>query len=135
MATAKQCTQCEAQFQDMGVIECEYCLGSSFVHVEVEGASFTSAPQFGVPIKLDTAISGRTSSEHLEVIEKLVSELASTKKYAKAIKQGSFATFSLIGTNDWEDYASLSISALNAISLANISRNLEEVITLLKAKA
>jgi hypothetical protein len=135
MATAKQCTQCDAQFRDMGVVECEYCLGGSFVHVEIQGESFAEAPQFGAQGKLDTAIAGRSSSEHLEVIEKLVSELASTKKYAKAIRQGSFATFSLIGTNDWEDYASLSISALNAISLANISRNLEEVVALLKAKA
>lgn len=135
MTTAKQCTQCDAQFQDMGVVECEYCLGGSFVHVEIQGESLTEAPQYGAQTKLDTAIAGRSSSEHLEVIEKLVSELASTKKYAKAIRQGSFATFSLIGTNDWEDYASLSISALNAISLANIARNLEEVVALLKAKA
>jgi len=72
-------------------------------------------------------ISNRTASQNLEVVESLLSHLAATKKYKRAISGGEFAAFSIIGTNDWEDYASLSIDALQLLTLAQINENLEAI--------
>jgi hypothetical protein len=72
-------------------------------------------------------ISNRTASQNLEVVEALLSHLAGTKKYKRAISGGEFAAFSIIGTNDWEDYASLSIDALQLLTLAQINENLEGI--------
>ena len=72
-------------------------------------------------------ISNRTASQNLEVVEALLSHLAGTKKYKRAISGGEFAAFSIIGTNDWEDYASLSIDALQLLTLAQINENLEAI--------
>lgn len=72
-------------------------------------------------------ISNRTASQNLEVVEALLSHLAGTKKYKRAISGGEFAAFSIIGTNDWEDYASLSIDALQLLTLAQINESLEAI--------
>ena len=72
-------------------------------------------------------ISHRSAMQNLEVVESLISNLAGTKKYKRAISDGEFATFSIIGTRDWEDYASLSIDALQLLTLAQINENLEAI--------
>ena len=77
-------------------------------------------------------ITGRSAKHNREIAESLVSELAAGKKYAKAIKKGNFASFSIIGTNDWEDYASLSIAALNLLAITRIDENLEKLVKILE---
>jgi hypothetical protein len=58
----------------------------------------------------------------------LINELSSAKKYRKAIKGGQFALFTIMGTSDWEDYASLSLQSLQLLTLANIDDNLEKIL-------
>lgn len=82
----------------------------------------------------DIPIANRTASQNLEVVESLLSHLAGTKKYKRAISGGEFAAFSIIGTNDWEDYASLSIDALQLLTLAQINENLEAIRATLEGK-
>lgn len=78
-------------------------------------------PKFEVPI------SGRSAQDNLEVVETLLTSLSAAKKYKKAISSGEFALFTLVGTTDWEDYASLSIEALQLLTLAQINTNLEAI--------
>jgi hypothetical protein len=85
------------------------------------------APVVEQPQVRNIPISNRTASQNLEVVESLLSHLAATKKYKRAISGGEFAAFSIIGTNDWEDYASLSIDALQLLTLAQINENLEAI--------
>jgi hypothetical protein len=77
-------------------------------------------------------IVNRTSQENRRIIENLLTELTQNKKYRKAIKGGEFAAFSLIGTKDWEDYASLSLQSLQMLTLLNIDENLEKIRKLLE---
>lgn len=84
--------------------------------------------------KLETPIANRTARENLEVVETLLTNLSNTKKYRRAIASGEFAQFSLIGTSDWEDYASLSVDALQLLTLAQINANLEAIKQLLEEK-
>ena len=84
------------------------------------------------PPKFEVPISGRSAQQNLEVVETLLANLAAGKKYKKAISSGEFALFTLIGTTDWEDYASLSIDALQLLTLAQINANLEEIRKLLE---
>lgn len=79
------------------------------------------------PPKFEVPITGRSAQQNLEVVETLLANLATGKKYKKAISSGEFALFTLIGTTDWEDYASLSIDALQLLTLAQINSNLEEI--------
>jgi hypothetical protein len=134
MATKKQCESCKAVMADMSVTECEFCNGSSFTHVSVD-EPISQSPSANVKNIGEIPLAGRTASQHKEVVEKLVQNLSGASKYAKAVKQGEFAAFSFIGTNDWEDYASLSINALNALSLANISSELEAIRRLLETES
>jgi len=79
------------------------------------------------PQAQNVPISNRTASQNLQVVESLLSQLAQTKKYKRAISGGEFAAFSILGTNDWEDYASLAIDALQLLTLAQINENLEAI--------
>ena len=82
--------------------------------------------------KLDIGINNRSAAENRKVIETLINELSSAKKYRKAIKGGQFALFTIMGTSDWEDYASLSLQSLQLLTLANIDDNLEKIRILLE---
>ena len=86
----------------------------------------TAAP-IEPPQKFEIQVENRKASDNRKIAEMLVNQLASTKKYNRAIKSGDFATFSFIGTKDWEDYASLSVQALTLLTLTNIDKNLEEI--------
>jgi len=81
---------------------------------------------------LDIGINNRSAAENRKVIETLINELSSAKKYRKAIKGGQFALFTIMGTSDWEDYASLSLQSLQLLTLANIDDNLEKIRILLE---
>lgn len=114
-------------FQD--VFLCNFCdmrsekLSTPVVEEEVANQQTNpeAIPKFEVPI------SGRSAQENLEVVETLLTSLAAGKKYKKAISSGEFALFTLVGTTDWEDYASLSIEALQLLTLAQINTNLEAI--------
>lgn len=82
--------------------------------------------------KLNVGINNRSAAENRKVIETLINELSSVKKYRKAIKGGQFALFTIMGTSDWEDYASLSLQSLQLLTLANIDDNLEKIRILLE---
>lgn len=84
-------------------------------------------PAFEPPQVVNVPISNRTAKQNLEIVESLLNNLTATKKYKRAISGGEFALFSFIGTNDWEDYASLSIDALQLLTLAQINENLEAI--------
>jgi hypothetical protein len=77
--------------------------------------------------KFDVRIENRDAAENRKIAEMLINQLANTKKYNRAIRSGDFAAFSIIGTDDWEDYASLSLQALTLLTLTNIDKNLEEI--------
>jgi hypothetical protein len=100
---------------------------------EVETEPESQVPE--QPQVRNIPISNRTASQNLEVVESLLSHLAGTKKYKRAISGGEFAAFSIIGTNDWEDYASLSFDALQLLTLAQINENLEAIRKQLEGKA
>jgi len=78
------------------------------------------------------SIQGRSAKHNREIAESLVNQLAGGKKYARALKKGQFATFSFIGTEDWEDYASLSIRALQLLAVTRIDENLEKLVQILE---
>jgi hypothetical protein len=82
--------------------------------------------------KLAIGIENRTAADNRIIIESLLLELTKTKKYRKAINGGEFSIFSLVGTKDWEDYASLSLQSLQLLTLANIDENLEKIRKLLE---
>lgn len=82
--------------------------------------------------KLNISINNRSAAENRKVIETLINELSNAKKYRKAIKGGQFALFTVMGTRDWEDYASLSLQSLQLLTLANIDDNLEKIRVLLE---
>jgi hypothetical protein len=131
MATKKQCETCKATVNDMGATECEFCLGSSFVHITVADDP-APLPPTGLDTPAGMRIIGRKPKQQLAVVERLVKNLTAMNKYSKAIKHGEVAAFSFIGTDDWEDYASLSVNARNALTMANISRDLSEIRKLLE---
>lgn len=119
-----------------GLFLCNFCdLRSNALHSVREESNSTDAEQIvEKPTKTDISISGRSAKQNLELVESLLSNLAETKKYKRAITGGEFALFSFIGTNDWEDYASLSIDALQLLTLAQINNNLEEIRRILEEK-
>ena len=52
---------------------------------------------------------------------------ATAPKYEDALRGERLASFSLIGTSDWEDYASLSFSAAAVELLADVDARLEQI--------
>ncbi len=121
--TGTRSTTIEAVFlcNSCNMIASELQIPISVVEPEQESALSEQPQARNIPI------SNRTASQNLEVVEALLSHLAGTKKYKRAISGGEFAAFSIIGTNDWEDYASLSIDALQLLTLAQINENLEAI--------
>lgn len=112
-----------------GIYLCNFCdlKSSALTQVSEEPEKNDELTEEQVPQKQDVPIENRTAAQNLEVVESLINNLANTKKYRRAISGGEFAQFSLIGTNDWEDYASLSIKALELLTLAQINLNLESI--------
>lgn len=113
------CNFCDAQAESLNI-------AASDEQSQLDEVIPETPPKFEVPI------SGRSAQQNLEVVETLLANLAAGKKYKKAISSGEFALFTLIGTTDWEDYASLSIDALQLLTLAQINTNLEEIRKLLE---
>lgn len=48
-------------------------------------------------------------------------------KYAKPLAGEGFATFSLVGTRDWEDYASLAVRLMQLESLSALDERMERL--------
>ena len=66
------------------------------------------------------------------IVQDLISDLTRIEKYRRAINEGEFAKVSLIGTGDWEDYASLSLRAVNTLTLSKIDEKMEKMCSLLE---
>lgn len=135
MSSVILCQECKTEYRhnDKGVKSCPKCSSHywTLVSSEVEESNSNSAQ---TQIR-DVPISNRSATQNLEVVESLLSNLAGTKKYKRAISDGEFASFSIIGTADWEDYASLSIDALQLLTLAQINENLEAIRKQLEGKS
>jgi hypothetical protein len=59
----------------------------------------------------------------------MIDYLANTsKKYRRALSGEDFAMFSLIGTEDWEDYASLSFTAMQTEAIVDLEARLEQLV-------
>ena len=59
----------------------------------------------------------------------MIDSLANTsKKYRRALSGEDFAMFSLIGTEDWEDYASLSFTAMQTEAIVDLEARLERLV-------
>ena len=53
------------------------------------------------------------------------------KKYSNVLGGERYNLFSLIGTNDWEDYASLTVSAMTLESISDLDERVEKIEALL----
>lgn len=119
--------ECKTEYRhnDSGRKHCPNCSSPYWSLVQSQdldaGSSSSNEQIKSVPI------SNRSATQNLKVVESLLTSLAGAKKYRRAIFDGEFATFSIIGTEDWEDYASLSIDALQLLTLAQINENLEAI--------
>jgi hypothetical protein len=76
---------------------------------------------------VEVNIENRSALDNRKITELLINQLTNSKKYKRAIKSGEFAKFSLIGTEDWEDYASLALRAQTLLTLTSIDKNIEEI--------
>ena len=127
MSSVNLCQECKTEYEHQGNQgkQCPNCSSSFWSLVSSEdGDDNSKSAQTQVK---NIPISNRSAMQNLEVVESLISNLAGAKKYKRAISDGEFATFSIIGTRDWEDYASLSIDALQLLTLAQINENLEAI--------
>jgi len=80
-------------------------------------------------------VTGRSAKQNREIAEELVNDLTRgnlRNKYSKSIKTGEFSDWSFVGTNDWQDYAELSVSALHLLAITRIDENLEKIVALLE---
>lgn len=138
MSSINLCQGCKTEYwhNDDGVKECPSCsspywsLVPSKPSEDVAPISKAAQTQTNKTAQSQTKsvpISHRSATQNLEVVESLLSNLAGTNKYKRAISDGEFASFSIIGTTDWQDYASLSIDALQLLTLAQINQNLEAI--------
>ncbi len=134
MSSVILCQECKTEYRhnDKSVKSCPNCSSHywTLVSSEDEESNSNSAQTSnkGIPI------TNRSATQNLKVVESLLSNLAGAKKYRRAIYDGEFASFSIIGTADWEDYASLSIDALQLLTLAQINENLEAIRKQLEGK-
>ena len=55
-------------------------------------------------------------------------------KYAKPFERGRFAAFSLIGTEDWQDYASLVLQMIQVDTLLNIEERLDRLVDVVESE-
>lgn len=65
--------------------------------------------------------------EQEKLINELIVQMATNGKYKKALQEGKFASFSLTGTNDWEDYASSVFRIIMLKELMRISKSVEKL--------
>lgn len=73
------------------------------------------------------SLTDNSIEEQESLINDLITEMASGGKYKKALQEGKFATFSLTGTNDWEDYASSVFRILMLKELMRISKSVDKL--------
>ena len=59
-----------------------------------------------------------------------IESMASTSKYRKPLREGSFANLNLLG-GDWNEYANVALTAMLVETLLDIDQRLEEVVSLL----
>lgn len=57
------------------------------------------------------------------------------EKYSRPFTRGKFATFSLIGTEDWQDYAALVLQVVQIDTLLNIEQKLDSLLAAVDTRA
>ena len=100
----RKCNNCQGKFEDFTAEE---------IDKPAEQTAFD-------PASLDI-----TSQE--EIIIRLIGQLAQSGKYHSALSKGKFAAFSIMGTNDWEDYASTALRTVMLKEVLRIDKNLEDI--------
>jgi hypothetical protein len=73
------------------------------------------------------SLTDNSIEEQESLINDLITEMASGGKYKKALQEGKFAAFSLVGSNDWEDYASSVFRILMLKELMRISKSVDKL--------
>lgn len=73
------------------------------------------------------SLTDNTLEEQESLINALIDQMALGGKYKKALTEGKFASFSLTGTNDWEDYASSVFRIIMLKELMRISKSVEKL--------
>lgn len=100
----RKCNNCQGKYADFKLDE---------IDLPVEEESFD-------PAALDI-------SSQEEIIIRLIGQLAQSGKYHSALSKGKFAAFSIMGTNDWEDYASTALRTVMLKEVLRIDKNLEDI--------
>jgi hypothetical protein len=73
------------------------------------------------------SLTDNSIEEQESLINALIQEMAIGGKYNKALTEGKFASFSLTGTNDWEDYASSVFRIIMLKELMRISKSVDKL--------
>ena len=101
---SRKCNNCQGQYADFKPEE---------IDQPVDEATYD-------PASLDI-------SSQEEIIIRLIGQLAQSGKYHSALSKGKFAAFSIMGTNDWEDYASTALRTVMLKEVLRIDKNLEDI--------
>lgn len=123
----KKCTCSETNRQtyghrDVGEIRrCNNCQGI----IDVDGSQVQEKPVKEEKESFSADTLDLRAQE--ELISRLVQHIGGIGKYNKALTKGEFAAFSLMGTNDWEDYASTVLRIMTLKESLRIDQNLEEI--------
>ena len=123
----KTCTNCREAVENH-ISPCNKCGGQSFNYIIEE----TPKETFNESNNLKSSPRDRTDEINRVIVQDLISDLTRIEKYRRAINEGEFAKVSLIGTGDWEDYASLSLRAVNTLTLSKIDEKMEKMCSLLE---
>ena len=73
------------------------------------------------------SLTDNSIEEQESLINALIQQMAIGGKYKKALTEGKFASFSLTGTNDWEDYASSVFRVIMLKELMRISKSVDKL--------
>lgn len=73
------------------------------------------------------SLTQNTLEEQERLINELITQMGMGGKYKKALTEGTFASFALTGTNDWEDYASSVFRIIMLKELMRISKSVDKL--------
>ena len=136
MQTPIECPECRRIYRADKLPNCPGCSAKSPEFKATTAQSYKKPDEQSTNRrKSSIEISGRSAKQNREIAEELVNDLTQGSlraKYSKSIKNGEFSDWSFIGTNDWQDYADLSIQALHLLAITRIDENLEKIVALLE---
>lgn len=124
----KYCSECKNVYSDLAK-KCKKCDNGELIfgtpdQVKLE---WEEKPD---PKLFETDTLDREEIEKLALM--LINDLSGAGKYKKALEQGRFALFSIMGTEDWDDYAMGVLRVLMLKELMRMDTSLEEIKGLLK---